>query len=141
MAIMFGMYLIMWFWVLSLPKISQKQVLQTWRIRNIHIHRYPGANTVNSTQNKDNLTNIVKAFPTEPEAAGMWWFLQPLFFSFSRYFTTPYATVPKMKKTTVGVNEGYRYFTKKLSHSSGKKPAQTRREKGIYFPCMQRCQK
>ncbi|MDV3183826.1 MAG: hypothetical protein Q8847_02605, partial [Sweet potato little leaf phytoplasma] len=36
---------------------------------------------------------------------------------------TPYATVPATNKETVGVKDGYKYLTKNLSHSSGKKPA------------------
>jgi hypothetical protein len=45
-------------------------------------------------------------------------------FSFCRYFETPYATVPATNKPTVGVKDGYRYFTKNLSHSSGRKPVE-----------------
>lgn len=50
-------------------------------------------------------------------------------FSFCRYFDTPYTIVPAKKKTTVGVNAGYTYFTHKLSNSSGRKPVQVQTEK------------
>lgn len=44
---------------------------------------------------------------------------------------TPYTTVPATNKKTVGVKEGYKYLTKKLSHSSGKKPAIPHRKLSI----------
>lgn len=56
--------------------------------------------------------------------------LCPLRFSFCRYFNTPYTTVPATNRATVGVNDGYRYLTKNLSHSSGRKPEAARR-----IPC------
>lgn len=46
----------------------------------------------------------------------------PLSSSFCRYFITPYAVVPAINKRTVGVKDGYKYFTNNLSHSSGRKP-------------------
>lgn len=44
-------------------------------------------------------------------------------FSFCKYFNTPYPTVPATNNKTVGVNDGYRYFTKNWSHCCGRKPA------------------
>lgn len=44
-------------------------------------------------------------------------------FSFCKDFKTPYETVPATNKKTVGVKDGYKYLTKKSSHASGRKPA------------------
>lgn len=49
--------------------------------------------------------------------------------SFWKYLRTPYITVPKTNKNTVGVKDGYRNFTKNLSHSSGRKPVEKKEQK------------